>query len=42
MEKNIIKIKKSKGHRKRLFGYSFSGMDLRTWMYIASRTSMKS
>ncbi|AGO60105.1 ISNCY-like element ISFac3 family transposase [Ferroplasma acidarmanus] len=36
------KDKKSKGHRKRLFAYSFSIMDLRTRMYIASGTSMKS
>jgi len=36
------KDKKTKGHRKRLFAYSFSIMDLRTRMYIASGTSMKS
>ena len=36
------KDKKTKGHRKRLFAYSFSIMYLRTGIYIASGTSMKS
>jgi len=34
--------KRSKGHRKRLFVYSFSLMDLKTRMYIAYGSSMKS
>ncbi len=34
--------KRSEGHKKRLFAYSFSLMDLKTRMYIAFGSSMKS
>jgi len=34
--------KKSKGHRKRLFAYSFSIMDLESRLYVAFGSSMKS
>ena len=34
--------KKSKGHKKRLFAYSFALMDLQTRLYIAFGSSMKS
>ena len=36
------KTKKAKGHKKRLFAYSFSIMDLETRLYIALGSSMKS
>lgn len=36
------KTKRSRGHRKRLFVYSFALMDLKTRMYIAFGSSMKS
>ena len=36
------KTKKAKGHKKRLFAYSFTIMDLETRLYIALGSSMKS
>ena len=36
------KTKKADGHKKRIFAYSFSIMDLETRMYIAMGSSMKS